>query len=224
MTIPRDAIVGGLSEMGEAAAGLLTNDPLGFISQGARMFGGVPGRQGIISNSKLGIFIVFQKNPETITEETQNTYTFTTIQGQANPLMSFSGRGAKHKRFDILIDAHATPHPFGHVGRDLDAIEMLTIPYDKAGKPLVRPAQRGITFLRNNTVSNEAQGIPPVVKIVHGGRAQRGFIVNLSIEEIMHGSTVQSYALTLPTRAKVSFDFVIIDDMRMLVSSQEVVA
>jgi len=202
-----------------AAAGFVGASP---PPAGPRLVGRT--RQGIISNYSLSVYIVFQKNPETVTEETQDTYTFTTIQGQANPLMSFSGRGAKHKRFDILIDAHATPHALGHIGEDLDAIEMLTIPHDNAGLPLVIPARRGVLLSNSGIQSRQPQGTPPVVKIAHGSRVQKGFIVNLSIEEIMHGTTPQSEALCLPTRAKVSFDFVIIDDMRMLVSVPEVVA
>ena len=225
MASTRDSIIGGISRIGQEAAGFgkaLAADPASAATQLQRLLPMVGSRtQGIISNTALGIFIVFQKNPESVTEESAVDWTLTNIQGQANPLMSFSCRGAKHRRFDILIDAHATPHPLGHIGRDLDNLEMLTVPYDKAGKPLIIPPQRGIGLGRAMTTSDEVVGVPPIVKLVYGGRIETGFINSLMIEETLHGTTPQAKALVLPTRANVSFDWVIIEDPRMLITFTE---
>jgi len=177
--------------------------------------------KGLIYNHKLGISILFQKNPEKITEEMADNWTFTEVQGQADPLMSFACRGAKRKRFNILIDAHSTPHRLGHIGQDLYDIEMLTIPHDKAGLPIALPARYGHGGTHPSQQSNEVIGVPPIVRIIYGGRFQKGFITNLTVEETLHGTTEQSKPQALPTRATVTFDWVIIDDMRMLISYKE---
>ncbi|MDD3492407.1 MAG: hypothetical protein PHZ19_02775 [Candidatus Thermoplasmatota archaeon] len=60
-------------------------------------------------------------------------------------------------------------------------------------------------------------GVPPLVKISYGGRVDRGVLRNLRIIETFHGTTPFAYPRNLPTRATVEFEFIIIEDTRMLV-------
>ena len=171
---------------------------------------------GIIANLSLGIKITFQYNPQTLTDEIPVNWRQTDIQGQAMPLMTFQDTGPHTKTFEILLDAHSSPHPQGHIANDINKIQMLTMPYDRNGNPIQVPSlyPSGPT----PTKSSKVTGIPPVVKIVYGSRVQKGMIRNLKIEELLHGTTPQSEAMGFPTRAKVTFNFYIIDDMRMLVT------
>ena len=60
-------------------------------------------------------------------------------------------------------------------------------------------------------------GVPPMVKISYGGRIERGVIRNLRITETLHGTTPFAWPRNLPTRANVEFEFIVIEDSRMLV-------
>ena len=60
-------------------------------------------------------------------------------------------------------------------------------------------------------------GVPPICTIVYGGRAQKGFVTNIQITEMLHGTTLRTIAKPLPTRAKVAFDFIVVEDVRLLV-------
>jgi len=210
--------IGGISDMAGNVAGeikgVFGNDPIsGLISAAKYKYGA-----GIIANSALGIFIVFQYNPKTLTDEFGDTWKETEVQGTSSPLRTFQCGGSKTKHFEILLDAHASPHPLQHVGQDLDDIEMLAVPYDKAGLPIVLPPKHGIRVGAARTKSEEVVGIPPLVKIVYGGRVQKGLIRSLQVEEQLHGTTPIAYPLMLPTRARVTFNFYIVDDPRMVVT------
>ena len=113
------------------------------------------------------------------------------------------------------MDAHASPHPDGHIAQDIDDLLMLTVPYDEDAKPLIFPSLRMPP--KAKTTSKKVVGIPPLVKIAYGGRVQRGIITNLRVKEELHGTTPESKGHLYPTRAHVTFEFAIIDDMRMLV-------
>jgi len=234
----KDAFTGGASITGIAAnAALMANGAINnFITSGIGQFkrtvlNNVLGRQqasppakdpgggqkGILSNTGLGIYIVFKKNPEAIKDNVSANWTETAIQGQAMPLTTFSNRGIRVVSFDLLLDAHSSPHPLGHIGTDLDDIQMLTIPHDKSGLPIALPPLRGAGG-SGRQVSQEQFGVPPLVKLVYGGRIQVGFVQSISIEELLHGTTPQAAALMLPTRARVTLNLGMIDDSRMIVS------
>ena len=233
----KDALTGGASITGMAANAALRADGAvnNFITSGISSFkrtvmDNVLGRQsppakspggaqqkGIISNTGLGIYIVFQKDPELLTDTVSSNWHETNIQGQMMPYTVFSNRGVRDVSINILIDAHSSPHPLGHIGGDLDDIQMLTVPHDKAGLPLSIPPMRGGGG-GGRQQSTEKFGVPPLVKFIFGGRAQLGFVKSVSVEEMMHGSTPQAAALMLPTRARVAITFGMVDDSRMIAS------
>lgn len=202
--IPKDGIVGGISGMPS-----FTSFPTSLAMPATY-------RQGILSNTELDIQIIFWKNPEYTTGVSAGDWREAPIQGQANPVVSFSHRPLRTIQFQILLDAHSSPHPKGHIGEDLDMVEMTTMPFGRDKNPLAIPPPRG--GVSSRIQSSEVIGVPPIMKLVYGGRVQKGFVTNVSIEELMHGTTPESNAQLLPTRAKVSFDLKLIDDKRMLIS------
>ena len=189
----------------------------------ASVTGGISGvgqsNKGIIANLTLGIKIVFQYNPKTLTDEIPVNWHPTDIQGQANPLFTYQNTGPHTKTFEILLDAHSSPHPEGHVASDINKIQMLTMPYYTDGRPTAIPSLYPTSA--TPTKSDQVVGVPPLVKIVYGSRVQKGMIRNIKIEEQLHGTTRQSQAMGYPTRARVTFDFYIVDDTRMLVNYKE---
>jgi len=172
--------------------------------------------RGIIQNAALGVYIMFQYNPKETSDSTPVTFKKKMIQGGASPLISFQVRDAPTKSFELLIDAHASPHANGHIAQDLDDLEMLTVPYDEDGKPIIIPPRR-MGAKSSVTQSKKVVGIPPMVKIAYGGRVQVGLISNLTIKEELHGTTAESSARSYPTRAHVTFEFLIVDDKRMAI-------
>jgi hypothetical protein len=170
---------------------------------------------GIISCPECGIKIRFQYNPEEIVDANAPNWTRTESQGGMSPVYTFSCGGDTTKRFVILLDAHASPKLEGHVGKELDQIELLRVPHDKSGKPIALPALR--VPAAAPSVSSDVVGIPPIVTIVYGGRVQKGFVSSIQITEMLHGTTLQAAGSGLPTRARVEFDFVIVEDRRLLV-------
>lgn len=193
--------------------------------QSSGSVGGIPSGggwgRGIIANLSLGIKIVFQYNPQTLTDEEAVNWHLTDIQGQAGPLLTFQNSGPHTKTFEILLDAHSSPHPQGHVGEDIDNIWRLTVPHDKSGHPIIIPPAHGVSGSGTPTKSKQVVGVPPLVKIIYGGRVQKGIIRNLKVEEQLHGTTQAAKPLVLPTRARVTFDFYIVDDERMFVTYKE---
>jgi len=177
--------------------------------------------KGIIKNASLGIYIMFQYNPKETSDSTPVTFKKKMIQGGASPLISFQVRDAPTKSFELLLDAHSTPTLRGHIAQDLDDIEMLTVPYDEDGRPIIIPPRRmekAIIKTRSPLIqSKKVVGVPPMVKIAYGGRVQVGFISNLTIKEELHGTTLGSMATAFPTRAHVTFEFLIVDDKRMAI-------
>ena len=174
--------------------------------------------KGAILCKPMGIVIRFQYNPEKTQDDMPVSWSEDPVQGGAGPLLSFQSRGSRIKSFEILLDAHSSPHPLQHVGADIDNMELLTIPFDKGGKPLVLPPAHGAGLFRmKQSASKAVVGIPPVVQIIYGGRIQKGVLRNLSVVEELHGTTLMSQALSLPTRARATFEFIIIDDLRMFV-------
>lgn len=138
------------------------------------------------------------------------------ILGLSQPLLSFSSGENRVKSFEILLDAHASPHPLGHIANDLENIRKLSIPYDVDGNPVVRlPGFAGGGG--GSSGPGRVAGIPPMVKITYGGRVERGVLQNLEITEQLHGTTPQSRGTQLPTRATVRFEFIIVEDSRTLV-------
>jgi len=177
-----------------------------------------PGKtnRGIIKNAALGVYIMFQYNPKETSDGIPVTFKKTLIQGGGSPLISFQVRDAPKKTFELLLDAHASPHANGHIAQDLDDLEMLTVPYDEDGKPIIIPPRR-MGAKSAATQSKKVVGIPPMVKIAYGGRVQVGLISNLTIKEELHGTTAESSANSYPTRAHVTFEFLIVDDKRMAI-------
>ncbi len=170
--------------------------------------------RGVISAPAYGIKITFWYNPEQIEDSVSAEWTRTVVQGQMSPVYTFSCGGDTTKRFEILLDAHATPNPRGHVGFELDQIEMLRVPHDKAGKPIALPVLRAMP---KPAMSKDVVGVPPICTIVYGGRVQKGFVSSIQITEMLHGTTLLTTGKPLPTRARVSFDFVIVEDKRLLI-------
>ena len=216
--------------------------------------GGTP-RRGVIHNPVLGIHIVFQYNPESITEEKELDWTEYPIQGLSEPLLVFSCGRPRVLRFKVLFDAHSSPHPDGHIANDLQAIRYLTVPFDVDGTPTVKlpeypptvsasafapylfgfrpptglgglmgnvPSLMDNSFTGNRYMgkkgpSERIGGVPPLVKIAYGGLVRKGVVRSVRIQEILHGTTPQAAPQCLPTRAWVEFEFLVIEDYRMLV-------
>lgn len=192
---------------------------------GGKLLAGLPPAKaqsdGVIWNQELGIKIPFQYHPESITESKTLNWNTQPILGIGQPLLSYGGGDVRVLRFRILLDAHSSPHPAGHVETELKAIRALTVPYDVSGKPTIDipepPGKMGAPGVQYPSGRGRVAGVPPVVKIAVGGRVLKGVIQNLEIEEVLHGTTTEARALRLCTRAYVTFDFIVIEDSRMLV-------
>lgn len=190
---------------------------------------------GVIWNNELGIYLPFQYHPEDIVETKSLSWNRYPILGVGQPLLSYSGGDTRTLRFRILLDAHASPHPAGHVEEDLRVIRTLSVPFDVSNKPTQEvpesPASRvripapegrgGVpgapAGLRAPRGAGRPFGVPPMVKIALGGRVLRGVLENLEVQEVLHGTTPQAAASRACTRAWVTFDFIVIEDSRMLV-------
>ena len=99
-------------------------------------------RRGIIWNSSLGIQIPFQYHPESFVEEKPVAWETMPIPGTSQPLLAYGSGDLRILSFRILLDAHASPHPKGHVEDELRALKMLTIPFDVNKKPTVNVPER----------------------------------------------------------------------------------
>lgn len=190
-------------------------------------------QHGLIWNSELGICLPFQYHPEDITEVKNLNWNRYPILGVGQPLLAYGGGDVRMLRFRILLDAHASPHPLGHVEEDLRVIRTLTVPFDVDNKPTQKvpagpkgaPAKNtSIAFLPPTNGPRMAPegpgrpaGVPPVVKIWVGGRILKGVMENLEIQEVLHGTVPSASASRACTRAWVSFSFIVIEDSRMLV-------
>ena len=75
----------------------------------------------------------------------------------------------------------------------------------------------GNRYLGKKGPSERIGGVPPIVKIAYGGLVRKGVVRSVRIEEVLHGTTPQSEPQQLPTRAWVEFEFIVIEDYRMLV-------
>jgi len=75
----------------------------------------------------------------------------------------------------------------------------------------------GNRYMGRRGPSERIGGVPPIVKIAYGGLVRKGVIRSLRIQEVLHGTTPAARPQQLPTRAWVEFDFIIIEDYRMLV-------
>lgn len=192
---------------------------------------------GVIWNKELGICLPFQYHPEDITEIKSLNWNRYPILGIGQPLLAYGGGDARMLRFRILLDAHASPHPLGHVEEDLRIIRTLTVPFDVDKKPTqVVPKGIAITtelvqripqevgwvkaeFMRGRMAPEgpgRPEGVPPVVKIWVGGRILKGVMENLEIQEVLHGTRPEAFPRAC-TRAWVSFSLIVIEDSRMLV-------
>jgi hypothetical protein len=175
-------------------------------------------RRGLIWNLELGIKIPFQYDPESITEEKTLDWQTMPVLGLAQPLLAYGSGDLRTLRFRILLDAHASPHPDGHVENELRAIRTLTVPFDVSKKPTVDVPRNPIADARYAPAGpGRVSGVPPVVKIFVGGKVYKGVVRSVSIEEVLHGTTPQARALRACTRAWVDFEFIVIEDSRMLV-------
>ncbi|MCS7240910.1 MAG: hypothetical protein NZ651_06680 [Candidatus Bipolaricaulota bacterium] len=175
-------------------------------------------REGVIWNYSLGLEIRFQYHPEDITETKTLAWNRYPILGVGQPLLSYSGGDVRGLRFRVLFDAHSSPHANGHVEAELRAIRALSIPYDVGGNPTVSlPGNWTSPLATYRQGAGRPCGVPPVVKIAIGGRILKGVLENLEIQEVLHGTTPQAQAQRLCARAWVSFDFLVIEDSRMLV-------
>jgi len=170
---------------------------------------------GIISCPECGIKIRFQYNPEQIVDAHAPNWARTESQGGMSPVYTFGCGGDTTKRLTILLDAHASITLTGHVGKELDQLELLRVPHDKSGKPIGLPALR--VPASAPAVSDDVVGVPPIFTIVYGGRVQRAFLSNIQITETLHGTTIMSAGSGLPTRATVDLEFVVVEDKRLLV-------
>lgn len=186
----------------------------------------------IISNRALGIYLEVQYNPERITESKPLNWSEYPIQGMVQPLLTFSCGGLRRKRFELLLDAHASPHPKGHIADELQLLRYLTVPFGKDRLPVVRlpefasssgsPTVRGQYPIVQGPPGGQSSyvgGVPPVVLISYGGRVEKGVISNLEITELFHGTTPASRGGQLPTRATVALDFIVIDDYERLMTT-----
>lgn len=176
--------------------------------------------RGIIYNDKLQIRIDFQYDPEQIeSEKTLNWHT-SEILGVTMPLLTYGGGDFRIRRFSILLDAHASPHPDGHVGNEIYWLELLSVPWDVDGVPTVKPSSSAFATqdsVKTALAPGRVAGVPPVVKIAYGGRVERGVLRNLRITETFHGSTPKASGGNFPTRATAEFEFIVIEDSRLLV-------
>jgi hypothetical protein len=180
--------------------------------------GGQAERRGLIWNLELGIKIPFQYAPESITEEKTLDWQTLPVLGLAQPLLAYGSGDLRILRFRILLDAHASPHPDGHVENELRAIRTLTVPFDVTKKPTVDVPRNPLAGTRYAPAGpGRVSGVPPVVKIFVGGKVYKGVVRSVSIEEVLHGTTPQARALRACTRAWVDFEFIVIEDSRMLV-------
>lgn len=194
-------------------------------------------QHGLIWNRELGICLPFQYHPEDITEVKNLNWNRYPILGVGQPLLAYGGGDVRMLRFRILLDAHASPHPLGHVEEDLRVIRTLTVPFDVDNKPTQKvPKGISVTSALVARIPQEVgfvqkvfqmgrqapegpgrpAGVPPVVKIWVGGRILKGVMENLEIQEVLHGTRPEAFPRAC-TRAWVSFSFIVIEDSRMLV-------
>lgn len=175
---------------------------------------------GILWNSELGIRLYFQYHPEEIVETKSLNWNQQPILGVGQPLLSYGGGDVRVLRFRVLFDAHSSPTRNGHVEEELWVIRTLTVPFDINKKPTVKVPENHAPkggLSRAPRGPGKVAGVPPVVKIAVGGRVLRGVIQNVEIQEVLHGTTPQAKPTMACTRAWVSFDFLVIEDSRMLV-------
>jgi hypothetical protein len=179
---------------------------------------GLFGRRGLIWNLELGIMIPFQYAPESITEEKTLDWQTMPVLGLAQPLLAYGSGDLRILRFRILLDAHASPHPLGNVESELRAIRTLTVPFDVNKKPTVDVPKNPLgLFPFAPKGPGRVSGIPPVVKIFVGGKIYKGVVRSVNIEEVLHGTTPMARLNMACTRAWVDFEFIVIEDSRMLV-------
>ena len=183
-----------------------------------------------ISNPSLGIWLEVQYNPEEVRESGSLNWNYHQIAGMSQPLVTFGCGDLRRKSFEVLMDAHASPHPKGHIADELQLIRYLRIPYGKDSKPVVIlptysggggglfTASLGVSGPRMQPLpaaqSSYIGGVPPVVKLAYGGLVEKAILLNYEFREVFHGTTQASGGK--PTRAYVTLEFGILDDYERL--------
>jgi len=189
--------------------------------------------RGMFYNAALGIRFVFQYNPKDITDTKPIDWQTQGVLGTVHPLITYGSGGLRTMKFEILLDAHASPRDAGEIENDLFVLRTLGTPFDVDGKPVVKipkapPSGQALMSMATGSqtisLSNSApegpgrvSGVPPMVKIVLGSRIIRGLPQNIEIVEELHGTTPSAKAGNYCTRATVRFDFIVVEDTRMLV-------
>lgn len=171
--------------------------------------------RGIISCADLGIYIEFQFNPVELMETKTVDWKTEPIYGLNEPLISFSCGGLRELEFDILLDSHFSEYD---VGKMLDDLDDLVTPWNIEKQRTVRFP----FFARAKAAGGPIWGMPPVCKLVYGGKVRTVVFKSKTVKEVFHGTTERTANTRKPTRAVVGLRCIVIEHLRSLVDLKSV--
>ena len=167
--------------------------------------------RGLLTCADLGIRIEFQYNPETVEETKELNWHKENIYGLNEPLISFSCGDVRELQMEILLDSHFSNYD---VGKALDDLDDLTIPYNITGRRTTDVPVFGMA----KAASGPIWGMPPVCKLSYGGKVRRVILRSKKVIELLHATTEKTSLTRQPTRAKVQLSFFVIENIRSLVN------